>query len=146
MDLSASSRPGTASRVLLVDDDDCVREVTGMILERMGHCVRATGSGIEALQWLEAEPYDLLMVDVKMPEIDGPTLYRDVLARWPTGGPRVLFISGFAETPDYGNAPEARDVRLLFKPFTITELNAALDRVLATGTAPSADLDLGRRR
>ena len=146
MGLSASSVPGTASRVLLVDDDDCVREVTGTILERMGHCVRATGNGIKALQWLEAEPYDLLIVDVKMPEIDGPTLYREVLARWPTSGPRVLFISGFAETPDYENVPEARDVPLLIKPFTITELKAALDRVLATVSAPSADLDLGRRR
>jgi CheY-like chemotaxis protein len=132
MDLSASSDPCRASRVLLVDDDDCVREVTGMILERMGHGVRATGNGFEALRWLEDEACDLLIVDVKMPEIDGPTLYRKVLARWPTGGPRVLFVSGFAERPDYENAPEARDVPLLFKPFTIDELKAALDRVLAT--------------
>lgn len=58
MGLSASSLPGTANRILLVDDDDCVREITGTILERMGHCVRATGNGIEALQWLEAEPFD----------------------------------------------------------------------------------------
>jgi two-component system cell cycle sensor histidine kinase/response regulator CckA len=132
MDLSASSDPRSASRVLLVDDDDYVREVTGMILEGMGHRVRTTGNGFEALHWLEDELYDLLIVDVKMPEIDGPTLYREVLARWPTGGPRVLFVSGFAEAPDYENAPEARDVPLLFKPFTIDELKAALDRVLAT--------------
>jgi two-component system, cell cycle sensor histidine kinase and response regulator CckA len=130
MGLSVVPRP--ASRVLLVDDDDYVREVTGMILEGMGHCVRATGNGCEALKWLEDEPYDLLIADVKMPEIDGPTLHREVLARWPTGGPRVLFVSGFAESPDYENAPEARDVPLLFKPFTIAELKAALDRVLAT--------------
>jgi CheY-like chemotaxis protein len=117
-----------------------------VILERMGHCVRATGDGIEALHWLAAEPYDLFIVDVKMPEIDGPTLYLEVLARRPTGGPRVLVISGFAEPPDYENVPESRDVPLLIKPFTIIELKAALDRVLVTVSAPSADLDLGRRR
>lgn len=60
-----------------------------------------------------------------MPEIDGPTLSREVLARRPTGGPRVLFISGFAEPPYYENAPETRDVPLLIKPFTIDELKAA---------------------
>ncbi len=72
--------PRIASRVLLVDDDNYVRDVTALILERMGYYVRATGNGFEALRWLEEEAYDLLVLDVKMPEIDGPTLYRAVLA------------------------------------------------------------------
>jgi CheY-like chemotaxis protein len=97
--VSCLSRP--ASRVLLVDDDDHVRDVTAMILAGLGHTVRATRNGREAFRWLEEEPCDLLMLDLKMPEIDGPTLYAEVLARWPTGGPRVLFFSGFAEAPLY---------------------------------------------
>jgi DNA-binding response OmpR family regulator len=84
------------------------------------------------LRWLEEGAYDLLIVDAKLPEIDGPTLYRGVLARWPTGGLRVLFVSGFAEPPDCEDALNAQDVPILFKPFTIDELGAVLDRVLAT--------------
>ncbi len=42
-----------ASRVLIVDDDEYVREVIGMILEGLGHSITATGSGVEALRWLE---------------------------------------------------------------------------------------------
>jgi len=73
-----------------------------------------------------------LIVDAKLPEIDGPTLYREVLARWPAGGLRVLFVSGFAESPDCEDALNAQDVSVLLKPFTIDELGAVLDRVLAT--------------
>jgi DNA-binding NarL/FixJ family response regulator len=92
------------------------------------HVDRATGNGFEALRWLEEAPCDLLMLDLKMLEIDGLTLHGEVLARWPTGGPRVLFCSGFAETAYYESALNAHDVPLLF---TIDELKAALDRVLA---------------
>jgi len=132
MAVSASSIPRSASRVLLVDDDDRVREAIVMILERLGYAVRATGNGFEALRWLEEVPFDLLILDLRMPEIDGPTLHGEVLARWPTGGPRVLFCSGFAETAYYESALKAHDVPLLLKPFTIDELEGALDRVLAT--------------
>lgn len=61
--------------------------------------------------------------------LDGPALYNEILARWPTGGPRVLFTSGFAEISQY-EAPATRDVPLLFKPFTIDDLRDAVGRVL----------------
>jgi CheY-like chemotaxis protein len=53
------------------------------------------------------EPQDLLILDLKMPAIDGPTLYREILARWPTGGPRALCVSGFAGSR---TAPLRRDI------------------------------------
>lgn len=125
--------PVRAGRVLVVDDDDYVRDVTGMILEEMGYQVRTTGSGFEALRWLDQESYDLLVLDVKMPEVDGPSLYRAVVARWSEAAPRVLFISGFGEAAcDSGALTVPADVALLFKPFTLDELQAAIDRVLPT--------------
>ena len=125
--------PVRAGRVLVVDDDDYVRDVTGMILEEMGYHVRTTGSGFEALRWLDQESYDLLVLDVKMPKVDGPSLYRAVVARWSEAAPRVLFISGFGEAAcDSGALTVPADVALLFKPFTLDELQAAIDRVLPT--------------
>ena len=97
--MTLQSSPAATARVIVVDDDDYVREVTEMILAGAGHTVRATANGYEALRWLEEQPCDLLILDLRMPKIDGLTLYREVLARWPTGGPRVLFVSGF---PDAG--------------------------------------------
>jgi DNA-binding response OmpR family regulator len=125
--------PVSAGRVLVVDDDDDVRDVTGMILEDMGYQVRTTGSGSEALRWLGEEPYDLLVLDVKMPEVDGPSLYRAVVARWSASAPRALFVSGLGEAECHAGAPIVPpDVPLLFKPFTLDELQAAIDRVLST--------------
>ena len=132
MGLLAASCRSVAGRVLLVDDDEYVRDVMEMILEGVGHSVKATGNGFEALRWLEEQSYDLLISDLKMPEIDGPTLYREVLARWPSGGPHVLFVSGFAETSGYEAALKALDVPVLFKPFTLDELSDAVNRALAT--------------
>jgi PleD family two-component response regulator len=81
-------------RIMIVDDDDCVREAMEMSLTGAGHQVRSTASGEEALAWLDAEPCDLLIIDYNMPEIDGATLYRRVLKRWPVAGPRILICFG----------------------------------------------------
>lgn len=126
------SSPAVTARVVIVDDDDYVRELTEMVLVGAGHSVRATANGLEALRWLEEEPWDLLILDLRMPEIDGPTLYREVLARWPTAAAHVLFISGVAEMPHDDDTGKTLNVPVLFKPFTLKELRAAVACVLAT--------------
>ena len=130
MDLVSS--PAATARVVIVDDDKYVRDVTEMILSGAGHSVRATSNGFEALRWLEEQPCDLLLLDLKMPEIDGLTLYREVLARWPKGGPRVLFVSGFSDASAYAGALKSIDAAVLMKPFTLDTLSAAVNRALAT--------------
>lgn len=125
------SAAGTA-RVVVVDDDDYVRDATEMILAGAGHSVRATPNGYEALRWLEERPCDLLILDLRMPKIDGLALYREVLARWPTGGPRVLFVSGFTEAAAYEAPLKTLDVAVLVKPFSLNALTRAVERALAT--------------
>jgi CheY-like chemotaxis protein len=125
------SSPALTARVVVVDDDDEVREVTEMILAGAGYSVRATANGFEALRWLEEQPWDLLILDLRMPEIDGPTLYREVLARWPAAASRVLFVSGVAEMPHHDDTVKALNIPVLLKPFTLEALRAAVARVLA---------------
>jgi two-component system, cell cycle sensor histidine kinase and response regulator CckA len=129
MSLLATSSRTVASRVPIVDDDDYVREVIEMILEGLGYSVTTTGSGVEALRWVETQPYDLVISDLRMPGLDGPALYNEIRARWPPGGPRVLFTSGFAEISQ-DEATGTRDVPLLSKPFTVDDLRDAVGRVL----------------
>jgi len=126
--MSRAISPSTTARIVVVDDDDHVREVTEMVLAGAGHSVRATPNGLEALRWLEEEPWDLLILDMRMPEIDGPALYREVLARWPRAASHVLFVSGMTERPP----DPSLDVPVLIKPFSLDELLAAVARVLAT--------------
>ena len=124
------NRPTTTARIILVDDDDDVREVADLVLSGAGHTVRATASGLQALRWMEQEPCDLLVADLKMPEIDGPALYAEVRARWPVGSPRVLFVSGFADVGVYGAALSAWNASVIFKPFSVEELRTAVTRTL----------------
>jgi DNA-binding response OmpR family regulator len=86
------SSPAVTARVVVVDDDDEVREVT----------------------------------------VDGPTLYREVLARWPAAASHVLFVSGVAEMPHPDDTVKALNIPVLLKPFTLEALRAAVARVLAT--------------
>lgn len=123
-------RPTTA-QIILVDDDDNVREVAEIVLSGAGHTVRATSSGYEALRWIEEEPCDLLIADLKMPEIDGATLYAEVQAKWPTGGPRVLFLSGFANPAAYAPVLSRGGLPILCKPFSVDDLRSAVTRALA---------------
>lgn len=126
------SSPPVPARVVVVDDDDQVREVTEMVLAGAGHSVRATANGFEALRWLEEQPWDLLILDLRMPEIDGPTLYREVLARRPAAASHILFVSGVTEMPHHDDTVNALNVPVLLKPFTLDVLRTAVERVLAT--------------
>jgi DNA-binding NtrC family response regulator len=126
------SSPAATARVIVVDDDDYVRDVTEMILAGAGHTVRTTANGYEALRWLEEQSCDLLILDLRMPKIDGLALYGEVLARWPTGGPRVLFVSGFTEAAAYEGPLKTLDAAVLVKPFSLDALTRAVERALAT--------------
>ena len=80
---------------------------------------------------MHAPQNDLLIADLKISEIDGPALCAEVLARWPTGGPRVLLVPGFADVTAYDPEVSRLALPVLFKPFTVDELRSAVDRALA---------------
>ena len=120
--------------IIVVDDDACVRETLEIALTGAGHSVRATDCGSEALRWLDEEPCHLLIMDLKMPEIDGPALYGQVLTRWPVAAPRALFVSGYADLGPYHDDPTLRGMTVLFKPFTLSDLFSAVHQALATSS------------
>jgi two-component system cell cycle sensor histidine kinase/response regulator CckA len=116
--------------VLVVEDDPCNRETIQLVLEGAGHSVRATDHGNQVLAWLENGPCDLLVMDLRMPEMDGPEILRQVRKRRPGGGPRALFVSGYADLGPYADDPIVRGVSIRFKPFTLSDLHSAVQRAL----------------
>jgi CheY-like chemotaxis protein len=119
-------------RIVVVEDDPCNLETIQLVLEGAGHTVRATERGSEALRWLHEAPCDLLITDFRMPEMDGPMLCQEIRARFPDGGPRTLFVSGSADLGPCHDDAYLRAIPVLFKPFTLAELFAAVERAVAT--------------
>ena len=92
MGLQASTQI-TTGRILVVDDDQGARDFIVSSLRADGHDVDASGNGFEALRLLGRQCYDLIVSDLMMPEVDGPSLYSAVTSRWPSNPPHFVFVS-----------------------------------------------------
>jgi C4-dicarboxylate-specific signal transduction histidine kinase len=95
-DADGPSREVIAGRrkILIVDDEAEIREILAEILSSAQHRVAAVSSGREALERLEAEHFDVILTDVRMPDLDGRALYREIERRWPERAARVVFVTG----------------------------------------------------
>jgi two-component system, cell cycle sensor histidine kinase and response regulator CckA len=108
--------------VLVVDDQDLVRDVVRLALEEAGYRVLITGAPSEALELVQTEQgVDLLLVDVVMPEMDAFEL-AERLSGWIPGA-KVLYMSGYTDAREEGH--------FIQKPFTPVELVAKVESVLA---------------
>ena len=119
------------SNILLVDDDDLVRDSLAIALEDAGHQVVAATNGDEGLKALARETFDLVVLDMLMPEREGIETIREI--RKTNLSIPVLAISGGDKTgwSDYlrmASVLGANDT--LAKPFTASELVLRVDRLL----------------
>ncbi len=118
--------------ILLVEDEDAVRNFGARALRSRGYTVIEAQSGVDALTQLEThsiEDIDLVVSDVVMPEMDGPSLLRELRARKPEI--RVIFVSGYAEEAFRKNLPEGQQFDFLPKPFSLKQLIEAVKRVMS---------------
>lgn len=122
---------GGSETILLVEDDDTVREVAREILERSGYRVLAVPSGDEALRTMgtHAGPVHLLVTDIIMPRMSGYEVASNLTRRRPEI--KVLFVSGYTDVPD---GVWDRHAPLLRKPFTPDVLLRAVRHVLDART------------
>jgi two-component system cell cycle sensor histidine kinase/response regulator CckA len=108
--------------VLLVEDEEAVRKFAARALASRGYEVLEAASGREAIDILEdtEASVDLVLSDVVMPEMDGPTLMRELRKRDPAL--KIIFVSGYAEDAFAKNLPEGERFTFLPKPFTLKQL------------------------
>lgn len=111
--------PRGAETVLVVEDEDPVRRLVAQVLQTCGYTVLLAAHGAEALQVGRAHApaaIHLLLTDVVMPGIDGPTLAEQIRAQFPAI--KVLFMSGYHNHPALPLADQAAGEGLLYKPFS----------------------------
>ncbi|GLY99631.1 PAS domain S-box protein [Actinoplanes sp. NBRC 103695] len=131
----ATASDGSHYTVLLVDDQDGVREVARRILQRQGHRVLEAADGSAALEVAAAEAghIDLLLTDVIMPKMLGTELAKRLAAERPAM--RVLFMSGYVEPALNEQGTLAEGAQLMEKPFTEQQLRAAVAVAMREATA-----------
>jgi len=124
-------RAAHGATILLVDDDNAVREVTRAMLHDLGYDVLEAGSGGAALDFLAREPnVALMIVDFAMPGMNGADLARQVQAKRPTLP--ILFVTGFADRTALAHVDEAHIIR---KPLAEDELASKVRLTLADPTS-----------
>lgn len=132
----AAQRPGPsqASLAILLAEDNVVNQRLAVrILEKMGHRVQVVGNGREALAALENDRFDVVLMDVQMPEMDGfeATGHLRQLERERGGHQPVIALTAHAMAGDRERCLEAGCDGYLSKPFQVDELRATLEQVTA---------------
>lgn len=130
-----------AEKVLLVDDDLDTLRLVGLMLQRQGYQIRAASNGLQALEMVQKEPPDLILLDVMMPDMDGYEVARRLRADARTADIPIIMFTAKAQVDDKVTGFEAGADDYLTKPTQPRELFAHMKAVLArTGKArvPSA--------
>ncbi len=121
---------GKSAVVLLVEDEEAVRRGGKRMLETRGYTVHEAGSGVEALDIMEEldGAVDIVVSDVVMPEMDGPTLLTELRKKYPDL--KFIFVSGYAEDAFARNLPADAKFGFLPKPFSLKQLAVAVREML----------------
>jgi two-component system cell cycle sensor histidine kinase/response regulator CckA len=117
--------------ILLVEDEEAVRSFAARALRMRGYNVLEASGGEEALEIVKGDDVkiDLIITDVVMPNMDGPTMVRHVKQLKPNLA--VIFMSGYAEEAFRRNDQNSEDIHFLPKPFGLKQLAAKVKEVLA---------------
>src|SRR5262249_47810929 len=130
-------------RILLAEDNVVNQKVALRLLGQMGYRADVAGNGLEAIEAIERQPYDVVLMDVQMPELDGFGASREINRRWGSDRPRIVAMTANAMQGDRELCEAAGMDDYVAKPIRVEELTAALDRCrrrsdAATGSAATA--------
>ncbi|HXF83341.1 MAG TPA: response regulator [bacterium] len=125
-----SSAPAEAKRVLVVDDETSIRDLCARVLQRAGFVVTTASGGAEAIQRLQAEPFDAVISDIRMPGLSGLEVLE--VAKRAQPAIRVVLITGFGTPQTLERARHSGADRILTKPFNPMELLMAMREILPT--------------
>jgi len=118
------------SRILVVDDEQLVRDLTSEVLRRSGYDVVSSASAHDALELLESDSFDLVVTDVVMPGFSGVELLNEINDRQPDLP--VLLITGGSPDPERtSRAVGLGAAGIVYKPFSHADLTSAVEDALA---------------
>jgi DNA-binding response OmpR family regulator len=126
-----TSSIGVKRRILSVEDEPSIRQVCQRVLTSQGYQVDFAQNGVAAESMLMKADYDLLLVDIKTPVMDGKQLYRYIEKKYPKLASRVIFTTGDVIGDDTQSFLEQTGRPVLLKPFSPDELKAMVRGTLS---------------
>jgi len=114
--------------ILLAEDNPVNQRMAILMLKKLGYKADYVWNGLEALQALQLKHYDLILMDVQMPEMDGLEATAEIRKIWPSGGPRIIALTAHAILGDREKCLESGMDDYLCKPINLEDLKAAIDR------------------
>ncbi|HEY3176540.1 MAG TPA: response regulator [Candidatus Polarisedimenticolia bacterium] len=130
-DLQAPLERPAEHRILIVDDEEVVRELLMDILEGERHRIDTAGNGLEGLRKIETGEYDLVILDLKMPDMSGQQMYDEMSRRRPELLPRTMFITADTVTPEVERFLRRVRRPCVIKPFAIDNVLSAVRGILS---------------
>jgi CheY-like chemotaxis protein len=118
-------------RILLAEDNVVNQKLALRLLQQMGYRADVAGNGIEAIECVARQPYDVVLMDVQMPEMDGLEASRRIVARWPDAAqrPRIIAMTANAMQGDREECLAAGMDDYVTKPIRVDALVQALMQV-----------------
>jgi GAF domain-containing protein/CheY-like chemotaxis protein/HPt (histidine-containing phosphotransfer) domain-containing protein len=122
-------------RILLAEDNVVNQKLALRLLAQMGYRADLAANGLEAIDAVERQTYDVILMDVQMPELDGFEASREIVRRWPVERPRIVAMTANAMQGDRELCEAAGMDGYVAKPIRVDELVAALERCGARADA-----------
>jgi len=117
-------------KILVIDDEAIVRASCDRALGNEGYEIKMASSGQEGLDFLEKEPFNIVLLDLKMPDIDGIDVLNKITGTWPDT--KVIMITGYSTVETAVQALRLGAYNFIEKPFTpdtlITAVKEALEK------------------
>ncbi len=115
-------------KVLIVDDEDVIRQMVGRVLKYMGINNESAENGFQALEKLKAGRFDIIIADIRMPHMDGMELLKVAVKDYPDID--VIIMTAHAAKYSYVDVVEAGAKDFINKPFSVEEMKAKMERAL----------------
>jgi DNA-binding response OmpR family regulator len=140
------SQRADAARILVVEDDPSIRELVSLHLDLDGHRVEAVGDGREGLRVAQERPFELIVLDLMLPGLDGVSVCRAIRREGPNRDAPILMLTARGEESDKVVGLESGADDYVTKPFGVRELvarvNALLRRIRPAGTNGERPIEL----
>jgi len=139
----AATPPSVPLRILLAEDNEINQVLAVQLLQKRGHTVVVTNNGREALEAIESQPFDVVLMDVQMPEMDGLAATAAVRQREKTTGQHlpIVALTAHAMKGDRERCLEAGMDAYVSKPLRAQDLCAVLDRLVVRPAATGDPVD-----